>query len=98
MADYIMLFHFTEHGVTNLKDSPQRIKASKQIITDAGGKVKNVYAVLGRYDTVWIIDAPNDETVAGISLKLSSLGAVKAETLRAFSESEYLGIVEKITN
>lgn len=93
MAEYIMLFNFTEKGVANLKESPQRIKDAKQIVSAAGGTVKSVYAVLGRYDVVWIIDAPNDEVVAGISLQLSSKGATKAETLRAFSESEYLNIL-----
>jgi uncharacterized protein with GYD domain len=94
MADYIVLFKFTSEGFTNLKDSPRRIKDAKQLITSAGAKVKNVYAVLGRYDTVWIIDAPSDEVMAKISLQLSSHGSTRAETLRAFTEAEYLNIVE----
>jgi uncharacterized protein with GYD domain len=96
MPQYIMLFHFTEHGFSNLNDSPQRITDAKKVVTDAGGKVLQVYAVLGRYDTVWIIDAPNDETIAQISLHFSSRGSTRAETLRAFTESEYLSILGKM--
>lgn len=96
MPEYIMLFRFTQQGVENIKDSPKRIKSAKQMFESAGAKVKSCYAVLGRFDTVFIAEAPNDETIAKLSLQIASLGNVHTETLRAFSETEFVEIVNKI--
>jgi len=96
MATYVMLFHFTEHGFSDIKDSPKRIKEAKQIVTDAGGRVLNLFLMLGRYDVMWLIEAPSDEVIARISLQFSSKGSTRAETLRAFTESEYMDILNKV--
>ena len=97
MPDYIMLCRFTEKGVANIKESPKRIKNVKEIAESAGGKVKAMYAVLGRFDTVVIFDLPDDETMARISLQISSLGNVHIESLRAFNEDQFIGIINKIS-
>lgn len=97
MPDYIMLCHFTEKGVANIKDAPKRIRDVKKLFEGAGAKAKALYAVLGRFDTVAIVEAPNDETIARLSLQISSQGNVHIETLRAFSEDEFTStIVSKI--
>lgn len=98
MADYLMLCCFTEKGVKEIKNSPNRIAAVKKMFEQAGGRVKNLYAVLGQYDTVGIVEAADDETMARLSLQISSMGAVHVQTLRAFSEDEYITkIVNKIS-
>src|SRR5437660_466611 len=96
MAEYLMLFRFTEKGVANVKDSPKRVKDAKKLFAENGAKVKTFYAVLGHYDTVFIVDAPDDETIARLSLQLSSLGNVHTETLRAFSEEQYQKMIDGI--
>src|SRR5690242_20734426 len=96
MPDYLMLFRFSAKGVEHIKDSPERIKAAKKMFEASGAKVKHFYAVLGQYDTVFIVDAPDDETIARLSLQLSSKGNVHTETLRAFSEDQFLTMVNKI--
>lgn len=96
MADYIMLCRFTEKGVKEIKNSPNRISIVKDMFEKAGGKARSFYAVLGRYDTVLIVEAPDDETAARVSLQVSAMGAVHVETLRAFSEDQYMKIVGKI--
>jgi uncharacterized protein with GYD domain len=93
MATYIMLFRFTQKGVEKIKESPNRIKAAKEAFRALGGEVKEFYMVLGQYDTVFIVEAPDDETAARLALSLSSLGNVRTETLRAFSEEQYRKIV-----
>jgi uncharacterized protein with GYD domain len=44
---------------------------------------------MGQYDSVFTLEAPNDETAAKIALAISSRGNVETETLRAFTESEF---------
>ncbi len=93
MAKYIILFRFTQKGIENIKESPSRIDAIKQAFLDMGAEIKEFYAVLGRYDTVFIADAQDDETIASLTLAIGSKGNVHSETLRAFTEDEYRQII-----
>jgi uncharacterized protein with GYD domain len=95
MATYIMLFGFTQKGIKNIKESPARIDAAKQIIRSMGAEVKQFYAVMGigQYDTAIVLEASDDETVAKIALAIGSLGNVHTNTLRAFTEDEFRKIV-----
>lgn len=96
MAEYIMLFRYTQQGISKIKDSPQRVKDAKKLFEAAGAKIKAFYAVLGQYDTVCVVEAPDNETITRISLKVSSLGFVHAETLPAFNENEFTTIINKV--
>jgi uncharacterized protein with GYD domain len=93
MANFIVLFRFTEQGVRKIKDSPARVEKAKELFKSLGAQVKSFYMVMGRYDTVFIVEAPDDETVAKAVMALASLGNVSTETLRAFTEDEYRKIV-----
>lgn len=93
MSTYIMLFRFTQKGIEHIKESPARIEAMKQTFRSVGAEVKEFYLVLGQYDTVVIAEAPNDETIAKLSLAIGSLGNVSVETLRAFTGDEYRNII-----
>jgi len=58
-----------------------------------GAEVKEFYSVMGKYDTVLVVEAPDDETIAKLTLAIGSLGNVRTETLRAFTEDEYRKII-----
>jgi uncharacterized protein with GYD domain len=96
MPEYIMLFRYTTKGVQAIKDAPTRINNVRKLFEQNNAKVKSFYAVLGQYDTVCIAEAPDDETIAKISLQISSLGNVQGETLRAFTEDQMVKIVNQI--
>jgi uncharacterized protein with GYD domain len=89
MPTYITLIRFTEKGITNIKQSPARIEAARQAFRAVGAEIKQWFLVLGQYDVVIVAEAPNDETMAKLSLSIGSLGNVRMETLRAFSEDEF---------
>ena len=93
MTTYIMLSNYTEQGIKNIKDSPRRLDAAKDLVRSMGGELRAFYLVMGTYDVVVIIEAPNDEVVAKVALKLGAAGNVKTVTLRAFDEAEYRDIV-----
>ena len=88
MPTYITLGNWTDQGVRSVKDAAKRMDAAKQMMKDAGGELKAIYMTMGAYDLVTIAEAPNDETVAKILLKIGGLGNVRTTTLRAFSEAE----------
>lgn len=98
MGNYIVFFGYTEQGIKNIKDSPARVEAAKKTFESLGAKVNDFYLVMGvdRYDTMFIVEAPNDEVVAQASLKIGSLGSVRTDTHRAFSEDEFKKIIAKL--
>jgi uncharacterized protein with GYD domain len=96
MSTYITLVNFTQKGIENIKESPNRLDAAKKVFQALGAEMKGFYLVMGRYDIVLISEAPNDETVAKVALSLGGAGAVRTESFRAFTESEYREIVASL--
>jgi len=96
MPTYISLVKWTDQGIRNIKESPQRLDATKKAIEAAGGKLISFYLTMGRYDQVIIVEGPSDETAATLVLSAGSQGNVRTETLRAFPEAEYRDIIAKI--
>ena len=96
MPTYISLVKWTDQGIRNIKESPQRLDATKEAIEAAGGKLISFYLTMGRYDQVIIVEGPSDETAAALVLSAGSQGNVRTETLRAFPEAEYRDIIAKI--
>ena len=96
MATYMMLFHLSGRGVQDIADSPTHIDTAKGIFRDLGAKVKDFYLLMGHYDIAFIVEAPNYETVARAALTLDSLGSMRTETMRAFTEDEYRKIVTNL--
>jgi uncharacterized protein with GYD domain len=98
MANYIIFFGFTQQGIEKIKESPQRVQDAKQIIQSMGGKVKDFYGVLGMVgcDTLFVVEAPNDEVVAKAVLVIARKGHVRTTTVRAFSEAEYKRVIEEL--
>ena len=79
-----------------MKESPERLKAVRAAIEEAGGKLESFYLTLGQYDAVSIADLPDDATLATFLLKTASQGNVRTSTLRAFGESEYEEIIDAL--
>ena len=93
MAKYISLVKYTAKGIENVKESPNRLDAFKQLCESMDTRVEGFYLTMGRYDIIYIVDAPNPETVAKLVLTITSGGNVSTETLPAFPEDEYRKIV-----
>jgi len=97
MATYMILFRFTQKGTEEIKDSPARVTAAKEIIGKMGGDVRAFYAILGsQYDTMFILDAPNDEKLGGMVFAIARLGYVRTQTHRLFNEDEYGKIISSL--
>lgn len=93
MATYIILGRYTEQGIRNIKQGPQRLDAVRKAIEQGGGKMSQFCLTMGHYDFVAVADAPDDERFASILLSIVSAGNVRTETLKAFPEEDYRRIV-----
>ena len=96
MASYVLLSHYTHQGIEHVKQSPDRVDALKKIFTQQGAKIKEFYVLLGQYDSLLIVEAPNDETIAKLSLHVAEQGNVRIETHRAFTEVEFRKLLSDI--
>jgi uncharacterized protein with GYD domain len=96
MATYIMLAHFTDQGIRNIKDTTKRADAFKELAKSLGVTVKDLYWALGQYDIAAIMDAPDDAVVTALGLSLGKSGNVRTQTLRAFSGSDMNAILGKV--
>ena len=93
MPTYIVMLNFTEKGVSSIKESPDRLNAARKAFRAMGAEMKGFFLTMGRYDAVVICEAPDAETVAKLALAIGAQGNVRSETLRAFTEDEYIDIV-----
>ena len=93
MPTYISLIRWTQKGIENIKEGAARLDMAKQAFRAVGAEVKQMYLVMGQYDLIIIGEAPDDETVAKLSLATGALGNIRTETCRAFTEEEYRKII-----
>jgi uncharacterized protein with GYD domain len=85
-----MLTNLTDEGAKTIKNKPERIKEVNAEVEAMGVKVLAQYAVMGPYDFVNILEAPDNETVTRVSVELSSRGSMRAMTLSAMPIDEFI--------
>jgi uncharacterized protein with GYD domain len=90
LPTYVMLSTLTPEGVQTIKNNPQRIREVNKEIEQLGATVKAQWAVLGQYDFVNIIEAPDEKTMARVSLELGSRGTARYESLVAIPVDEFI--------
>ena len=96
MPTFISLFSWTEPGVHDVKNTAKRAAGFRSSIQDGGGSGKDIYWTMGRHDGVIIFEAPDDATAAAVMIGGCAIGNVRTETLRAFTEEEIQGVLNKI--
>ncbi|MFH1180731.1 MAG: GYD domain-containing protein [Candidatus Bathyarchaeota archaeon] len=90
MAKYILLSTLTPEGQKTLKTKPERIKEVNKEIEAYGVKVLQQFAVLGPYDFVNIVEAPNNDTVFKMSVDLGSRGTIKILSMPSMTIDELI--------
>ena len=93
MPTYIMLSTLSPEGVQTVKNNPQRIREVNKEIEQLGATVKSQWSTLGRFDFVNVVEAPDEATIARVSLELGSRGTAKYETLSAIPIDDFIGSI-----
>jgi uncharacterized protein with GYD domain len=96
MARYISLIQFADQGIRNVKDTIKRGDTAKAEAEKLGMKITEEFWTMGAYDGVVLFEAPDDETMTAFACKVSSLGNVTTQTMRAFRKEEMEKILAKI--
>ncbi|MDL9999741.1 GYD domain-containing protein [Variovorax sp. J22P240] len=92
MSTFISLVNFTDQGIRNVKESPNRAEAFKGLATKLGLSIKSMYWTSGTYDLVIVTEGSDEAAMAGL-LSVGSLGNVRSQTLRAYSADEIKKII-----
>ena len=96
MPTFISLVNWTDQGIKEVKDSPNRIEAAKAALREMGGEIKDIYVTSGQYDLVVISDVPDGEVMVKFALAIGAQGRVRTTTSRAFTEGEFQKIVSDL--
>ena len=94
MGTYIMLSTLSDGGRKVLRERPGWIRKVNRELERMGVKVRAQYAVLGPYDFVTVVEAPDNETVARVSIELGARGSVQMMTLAAIPLDTFIARLE----
>ena len=90
MPTYIMLSTLTPEGVQTVKNNPSRIKEVNKEVEQIGAKVVAQWAVLGQFDFINVVEAPDEKTMSKVSLELGSRGTARYQSLVAIPIDEFI--------
>ena len=90
MSLFIRLARLTEKGHQNIQNMESMLSEAKKIMDANGARILHSYLILGEYDVVSVIEAPDEKTAAKISALIANLGYFRAETLPAIPMEEFI--------
>ena len=90
MATFIMLSRLSPEGMKTLRSNPERLREVNQEVEGFGARVVQQYALLGPYDFITVLEAPDAGTVSRVSVELSSRATASYETLTAIEVEEFI--------
>ena len=93
MPTFVVLAKWTEKSFAAMQDAAKASEQIKQTVKAMGAEIKAWYMLMGQYDEMCILEAPNPETVAKIVISLSAQYGGKTETMQAFSEAEAMKLL-----
>jgi uncharacterized protein with GYD domain len=90
MPTYILLGTLTEEGAEHLREHPEWLDHVNRELEELNVKIVNQFAVLGQYDIITIVDAPDNRTMVRVSTQLTLRGNLKIITLPALPVSDFI--------
>ena len=90
MAIYILLSRLSQQGVATLKSNPDRLREVNRDVEELGAKVLHQWATLGEFDFINVVEAPDEATIARVSVSLGARGSTKIQTLPALTIDDFV--------
>jgi uncharacterized protein with GYD domain len=90
-----MLSTLGPDGSARLRENPERLREVSTEVESMGVKVLSQYAVLGQWDFLNILEAPDAETVARMATTLASRGTLKTMTLPIIDIDDFIATMNK---
>jgi uncharacterized protein with GYD domain len=93
---FICTINWTEQGIRNVKESPKRAKAARELAKKLGVEMRELYLTSGESDIMLILEAANGDNVAKFAMAIGSQGSVRTRTCRAWTEPEYQKMISEL--
>jgi uncharacterized protein with GYD domain len=90
---YIMLSKLSEQGLQTLRANPERIREVNKDVEELGARVLHQWFMLGPYDFVNIVEAPDAKTVARVSVAISARGSTELESYEAIEVEDIVSLM-----
>ena len=87
--------HHLVGSAGKLKSNPERLREVNRDVEELGARVLHQWATLGQYDFVNVVEAPDNATIAKVSVSLGARGSAKLQTLSALTIDDYLGSLDE---
>jgi uncharacterized protein with GYD domain len=95
MPIYVGLGNWTDQGSKDFRGSVQRGNGFRELVEQAGGRVRELVWTMGEYDFIVVLEAPDDETAATLVLRVAAAGNVRTRTMRAFDADQMSDIIAR---
>jgi uncharacterized protein with GYD domain len=95
MPIYVGLGNWTDQGTKDFRGSVQRGNGFRELVEQAGGRVRELVWTMGEYDFITVLEAPDDETAATLVLRVAAAGNVRTKTMRAFDADQMSDIIAR---
>ncbi|MDH3599523.1 MAG: GYD domain-containing protein [Candidatus Tectomicrobia bacterium] len=92
MALYVTLAKYTQQGRQSINGVPERFQNARSLVESKGGKIIALYGLLGEWDLMAIMEAPDEKTAMGISMAIGKQGNISAQTMTAVSEEDFANL------
>jgi len=96
MPTFISMMSWTDQGIRSVKDSPKRLAAAREAAKKLGVEIKQVFLTTGEFDLLAVLEPPNGDNVAKLTLALGSQGSLRSCTVRAWPEAEYAKLISEL--
>jgi uncharacterized protein with GYD domain len=93
MPTYIIMSNLSEQGLQTLRANPERLREVNRDVEELGAKVLHQWFLLGPYDFVNVVEAPDAKTIARISVAIGARGSANMQSYEAFEVDEFLDLV-----
>ncbi len=90
MAIYVMLSTIGPDGFATLREHPQRLKDVNADVEAMGVTILHQYALLGQWDFVTILEAPDEVVMAKVATTLAARGTLKTRTMQAIDVDAFI--------
>ena len=96
MPTYLVLMNWTDQGIRADTGTVRRREQADALAKKYGARIEQVYWTMGQYDSVIILEAPDDESASAFVLALTEAGNLRTSTLRAFDHDEMQAILNRV--
>jgi len=90
MATYIILSNLSDQGLQTLQANPDRLREVNKDVEELGARVLHQWFLLGPYDFLNVIEAPDSTTVARVAIALGARGSTRMQSFEAIEADQLL--------